>query len=116
MGDATQPDVWFEPSAVWEIKGAELTASPVHRAAAGQIPGHGGGLSLRFPRFLRVRDDKDVADATTASQLVDMFRKQSLGPAGPAARAGAGTAAASDDDDDDSGEGEGAVEVEVEEG
>lgn len=79
VGDGTDCDVWFEPSQVWEIKGAEITISPRHRAASGQIRGHTGGLSLRFPRFLRIRDDKAPADATTAKELVNMFQKQSHG-------------------------------------
>ncbi|KXZ42596.1 hypothetical protein GPECTOR_132g608 [Gonium pectorale] len=44
-----RPSVWFEPTEVWELRGADLTLSPVHRAAAGRLhPGRGVGL--RFPR------------------------------------------------------------------
>ena len=45
------PSVWFEPLEVWEIRGADMTLSPVHLAAHGRIPLHpNNGVSLRFPR------------------------------------------------------------------
>ena len=38
---------------VWEIKGADLTASPVHTAGRGSVPQRpGAGISLRFPRWV----------------------------------------------------------------
>lgn len=41
-----RPDLWFEPSEVWEIRGADLTISPVHMAAVGHLhPTR--GVSLR---------------------------------------------------------------------
>ncbi|KAH7373790.1 hypothetical protein KP509_17G075000 [Ceratopteris richardii] len=71
-----EPDVWFTPKRVWEIRGADLTVSPVHQAAAGLVH-HSRGISLRFPRFIKERSDKNVEDTTTPLEIAELFQKQS---------------------------------------
>jgi DNA ligase 1 len=67
-------DVWIEPSLVLEIIGAEITLSPVHSVAWGQVRPD-AGLALRFPRFTgRYRDDKSPEDATTVKEILDLYR------------------------------------------
>ena len=65
----------FVPSEVWEVKGADITLSPVHQAATGLCHPE-RGLSLRFPRFIRKRQDKLLRDATTPAMLAAMFKRQ----------------------------------------
>ncbi|KAJ5988637.1 DNA ligase [Penicillium waksmanii] len=74
-----QPDVWFEPRLVWEVKTADLTLSPRYKAAADEFEGTTGGgkgVSLRFPRYIKSRDDKTPDQATTTRAVAEMYRKQ----------------------------------------
>ncbi|XP_029029642.1 DNA ligase 3 [Betta splendens] len=50
---------------VWEITGAEFSKSEMHTA---------DGISIRFPRMTRIRDDKDWKSATNLHQLKELFR------------------------------------------
>ncbi|KAJ5481758.1 hypothetical protein N7475_000570 [Penicillium sp. IBT 31633x] len=70
-----EPDVWFEPQEVWEMAFADITLSPTYPAAIGLVSEE-RGLSLRFPRFLRVREDKSIDEATTSDYLALLWRKQ----------------------------------------
>ncbi len=71
-----EADVWFEPQTVLEVRGAEITVSPVHTAARDAVR-PGAGLAIRFPRFTgRWRDDKGPEDATTVQELLEMHRRQ----------------------------------------
>ncbi|XP_066432329.1 DNA ligase 3 [Eleutherodactylus coqui] len=54
-----------EKAPIWEITGAEFSKAEAHTA---------GGISIRFPRCTRFRDDKDWKSATTLQQLKDLYR------------------------------------------
>ncbi|MCS7172299.1 MAG: ATP-dependent DNA ligase [Armatimonadetes bacterium] len=69
------PDVWVEPALVFEIIGAEITLSPVHTAGWSRVR-EGAGFAIRFPRFVRVREDKAPTDATTVEELVEMYERK----------------------------------------
>lgn len=70
-----EPDVWFEPQEVWEMAFADVTLSPTYTAALGLVSEE-RGLSMRFPRFLRVREDKSIEEASTNEFLAGLYRKQ----------------------------------------
>jgi DNA ligase-1 len=82
VSDKLKPDVWLEACQVWEIKAADLSISPVHTSAMG-VKADGKGIGLRFPRFLRIREDKPPEESTGPDQIVEMFEAQaSVGKGG----------------------------------
>jgi len=63
----TGKEVMFEPDLVFEVGYAELQVSPTYE----------GGFALRFPRFIRIRDDKAVADVETLESIRERYDRQS---------------------------------------
>jgi len=60
-------EVQFEPELVFEVGYAELQVSPTYAA----------GFALRFPRFVRLRDDKDTTEIETLDSLKERYQRQS---------------------------------------
>jgi DNA ligase-1 len=83
-----RPDVWLDAREVWEIRGADVSISPVHQAAFGRVAAE-KGLGLRFPRFLRLRPDKAVEEASGPGAVAAMFAAQARPGGARAAAAGA---------------------------
>jgi DNA ligase-1 len=60
-------EVSFEPGLVFEVGYSELQTSSTYEA----------GFALRFPRFIRIRDDKDVSDIETLDSIKVRYQRQS---------------------------------------
>ncbi|BFZ54581.1 hypothetical protein PYCC9005_001618 [Savitreella phatthalungensis] len=76
---ALAPDIWFHPLEVWEVRMADITLSPVYTAAIGLVS-EDRGMSIRFPRFMKLREDKSVEECSTSEELAHMYRKQEADP------------------------------------
>jgi DNA ligase-1 len=65
-----EPDFWVHPKYVVEVAYDNITRSPTHTCAR-----EGGkGLALRFPRMVRIRDDKGPFNSTTSKEVEEIFR------------------------------------------
>ncbi|MDD1671172.1 MAG: ATP-dependent DNA ligase [Methanomicrobiales archaeon] len=59
--------VVFEPQVVFEVGYSEIQTSP----------NYASGFALRFPRFIRIRDDKGVNEVETLESIRSRFQRQS---------------------------------------
>jgi DNA ligase-1 len=59
--------VTFEPFLVLEVGYAELQVSPTYEA----------GFALRFPRLIKIRDDKGINDVETLDSIKERYQRQS---------------------------------------
>ncbi|MEM3610467.1 MAG: ATP-dependent DNA ligase, partial [Candidatus Anstonellales archaeon] len=71
-----EPDYWVELKYVVELGFDEITISDVHTCGMDEI-NEKKGYALRFPRLLRIRDDKSVDEITTYSEVINLFKLQS---------------------------------------
>jgi DNA ligase-1 len=53
------PEVLVKPKLIVEIAADEITKSPIHSA----------GVALRFPRLIKLRDDKGLDGVTTLAEI-----------------------------------------------
>ncbi|WKZ25474.1 MAG: ATP-dependent DNA ligase [bacterium] len=60
------PDVWAIPKLVVEVTADSISKSTKHSL----------GLSLRFPRFIKIREDKGPNEATTLKELKEISKLQ----------------------------------------
>jgi len=60
-------EVTFEPQVVFEVGYSEIQTSPNYES----------GFALRFPRFIRIRDDKGVEEIETLDSVRSRFQRQS---------------------------------------
>ncbi|MEM2878278.1 MAG: ATP-dependent DNA ligase [Candidatus Hadarchaeales archaeon] len=61
-------DVYFLPRIVFEVAFEEIQKSPEEK--------HTSLMGLRFPRFVRVRDDRRPEEATTVGEIEELFELQ----------------------------------------
>lgn len=57
------------------------------------------GISLRFPRFIRVRDDKHAEEASRSAHIADLYKRQVLALAAASSGGRRGGSAFADDED-----------------
>lgn len=66
-----KPDCFFSPEKIWEIGFDKFTESNTYLVDL--LPGNDRGFSLRFPRFVKERDDKKIEDSSTLDYLKELI-------------------------------------------
>lgn len=61
-------DAYFEPKVVFETSFEEIQVSPEEK--------HTSGFGFRFPRFIRVREDRGPEQASTVQEIAELFELQ----------------------------------------
>jgi DNA ligase-1 len=69
------PQFYIQPCVVWEIEAADILRSPVAACCFGEVEDN-NGLSLRFARFKRIREDKEPFQCTSAEQILELYFAQ----------------------------------------
>ncbi|RWS19992.1 uncharacterized protein B4U80_05787 [Leptotrombidium deliense] len=88
--ESCTPDVWFDiygssdssniqqESFVWEIMCAGFSLSLKHKAALGVFEQH-KGVSLKYPRFSRIKFDKSPIEASHSEFIAKMYKASFVG-------------------------------------
>lgn len=63
-----EPDYWLKPEVVFEIIYEEIQKSPAEK--------HTSGFGLRFPRFVKLREDKSVDEINTIEEIEQLYIEQ----------------------------------------
>lgn len=71
-----KPDVYYEPLMVIEITVADFTISGDYSCCLNEVE-EGKGISIRFNRALRIREDKKANEATETFRIAEMYYAQS---------------------------------------
>jgi DNA ligase-1 len=70
--EAQKPDFWVQPKYVVEVAFDDITLSPTHTCGFKE----GKGYALRFPRMVKLRDDKGIKEITTTQEVIEMYERQ----------------------------------------
>ncbi|MFH1785309.1 MAG: ATP-dependent DNA ligase [Candidatus Micrarchaeota archaeon] len=73
-----KPDFWVTPKYVVEVAFDDITQSSMHTCGTMGVEDE-KGYALRFPRLVRLREDKGTEEVTTTEEVIGMFRLQRRG-------------------------------------
>lgn len=66
-----KPDCFFLPEKIWEIGFDKFSESNTY--LVNLLPGNTKGFSLRFPRFVKERNDKKIGGSSTLEYLKELI-------------------------------------------